>query len=65
MNYEQVVIEPVDQISKEEQITITDNVNELLEEEQDTTAGIITDKSITFNEEASCYEAASEVCILI
>lgn len=65
LNNGQVVIEPMEQISKEEQNTVTDNINELLEEGQDTTAEIIAEKSYTFNEEFSCYEAASEVCILI
>lgn len=44
---------------------MTDNVNEVLQEQQAITAEIITDKSFAINEELSCYDAGSEVCILI
>jgi hypothetical protein len=60
----QVVNEPVDPISTEEQITVTDNVDEVLIEEQALVVASIADRSFTFKEELNCYEEESEVCIL-
>jgi hypothetical protein len=51
------VNEPVDPISTEEQITVTDNVDEVLIEEQALVVASIADRSFTFKEE-------SVVCML-
>jgi hypothetical protein len=60
----QVVIEPMHQISTEEQTSITDSVDKVLIDEQALLVARIANKSFTFNKELNCYEEDSKVCIL-